>query len=145
MASKRLQAKCLCGGVRIDADLESQEVGVCHCDICRRWAGGPFMAVEASENVIIAGTDLLGIYESSGWGERGFCNACGTTLFWRSKDAAHYAISAMAFDDLTEAELTKQIFIDSKPGWYALANETQTMTGAEFLAQFASEEDKPNG
>ena len=103
------------------------------------------MAVEASKNVVVAGTDLLGIYESSGWGERGFCNRCGSTLFWRSKDAAHYAISAMAFDDLTEAVLTKQIFIDSKPDWYAFANETESMTGAEFLAQFASAEDKPNG
>ncbi|MCE7030088.1 GFA family protein [Jiella avicenniae] len=145
MAGKQLQAKCLCGGVRIDADIENQEVGACHCDICRRWAGGPFMAVEASENVVLAGTDLLGIYESSGWGERGFCTACGSTLFWRSKDAAHYAISAMAFDDLSEAVLTKQIFIDSKPDWYAFANETKSMTGAEFLAQFSSEEDKPNG
>ncbi|NDW06546.1 GFA family protein [Jiella pacifica] len=145
MAAKQLQAKCLCGGVRIDADLDNQEVGACHCDICRRWAGGPFLAVEASKNVVVAGTDLLGIYESSGWGERGFCNRCGSTLFWRSKDAAHYAISAMAFDDLTEAVLTKQIFIDSKPDWYAFANETESMTGAEFLAQFASAEDKPNG
>ncbi|MBO0902193.1 GFA family protein [Jiella sonneratiae] len=145
MALKRLQAKCLCGGVRIDADLETQDVGVCHCDTCRRWAGGPLMAVEASENVIVAGTDSLGIYESSGWGERGFCTTCGSTLFWRSKDASHYAISAMAFDDLTEAVLTKEIFIDSKPDWYALAGDRTTMTGAEFLAQFASEEDKPNG
>ena len=145
MATKRLQAKCLCGGVRIDADIAEQEVGACHCDICRRWSSGPFMAIEATENVVLAGTDLLTIYESSGWGERGFCKACGSTLFWRSKDASHYAISAAAFDDLTEAVLTKEIFIDSKPDWYAFANKTQTMTGAEFLSQFASEEDKPNG
>ncbi len=145
MAAKQMQAKCLCGGVRIDADLDTQDVGVCHCDTCRRWAGGPFMAIEASENVIVAGTDLLGIYESSGWGERGFCNRCGSTLFWRSKDASHYAISAMAFDDLSEAVLTQEIFIDSKPDWYSFANETKTMTGSDFLAQFASAEDKPNG
>ncbi|MBO0663796.1 GFA family protein [Jiella sp. MQZ9-1] len=145
MANRRLQAKCLCGGVRIDADVEPQAIGVCHCDICRRWASAPFMALKASDTVVLSGTDSLGIYESSAWGERGFCNRCGTSLFWRSKDAGHYAISAMAFDDLGDAAMSDQIFIDSKPAWYAFANETKTMTGAEFFAQFASEEDKPNG
>jgi len=103
------------------------------------------MAVEASEEVVIAGTDFLGIYESSDWGERGFCNRCGSTLFWRSKDATHYAISAAAFDDLTEARFTQQIFVDSKPDWYDFANDTKKMTGGEFLAQFASPEDSSNG
>lgn len=28
----------------------------------------------------------LSIYASSDWAERGFCNHCGTVLFWRMKD-----------------------------------------------------------
>ncbi|MCW4114518.1 GFA family protein [Aurantimonas sp. MSK8Z-1] len=145
MTARRLQAKCLCGGIRIDADFETVEVGACHCDICRRWAAGPFMAVGNAENVVLAGIDQLGVYQSSGWGERGFCTTCGTPLFWRSQDEQHYAISATALEDLGDPAFTMQIFIDSKPDWYDFANETQTMTGAEFLAQFASSEDKPNG
>ena len=145
MTVKRLQAKCLCGGIRIDADFETTKVGVCHCDVCRRWAGGPFMALEGAQNVVLAGTDFLSTYESSSWGERGFCRKCGSALFFRTKDQSFYGIAAMAFDELTDAELADQIFIDSKPAWYAFANDTKTLTGAEFLAQFTPDQDGQNG
>ncbi|MDY8109491.1 GFA family protein [Fulvimarina sp. 2208YS6-2-32] len=145
MAARRIHAKCLCGGVRIDADVESLTIAVCHCDVCRRWCGGPFMALEGARDVTIAGTDYLGLYESSGWGERGFCRNCGSSLFFRLKDASMYGISAMACSDITDAHLAEQIFIDSKPGWYELANDTKTLTGAQFLAQFASDEERPHG
>ncbi|MEF2551247.1 GFA family protein [Aurantimonas sp. A2-1-M11] len=145
MGTKRLQAKCLCGGVRIDANFEKVEVGVCHCETCRRWTAGPFMAIDGASNVVAAGTDLIETYQSSGWGERGFCRVCGTSLFWRSKDGEHYAMSAMLFDGLGDVRLTQEIFIDSKPSWYAFANETEKMTGAEFFAQFAPQQETPNG
>ncbi|MER0238085.1 GFA family protein [Fulvimarina sp. MAC8] len=140
MAKRRLDAHCVCGGVKISAEVDALHVGVCHCDICRRWSAGPYMAIEGASEVTIAGTDQLGIYESSGWGERGFCKKCGTALFFRTKDASMYALSAMACTDIDDATLTEEIFVDSKPGWYDLANDTKKLTGVEFLAQFASDE-----
>ncbi|MEX6507527.1 GFA family protein [Jiella sp. M17.18] len=145
MAIRTLQAKCLCGGVRIDADFEDVAVNACHCDTCRRWTSGPFLSLHGAENVVLAGTDLLTVYKSSQWGERGFCKACGSALFWRSHDEAIYAISAAAVDNLGDVEMTREIFIDSKPDWYAFANDTEKMTGAEFFAMVAPTQEEPNG
>ena len=145
MGTKRLQAKCLCGGVRIDADFETLDVGGCHCDTCRRWTAGPFMALDGASHVVAAGPDLIATYSSSGWGERGFCKVCGTSLFWRSLDGEHYAMSATLFDGLSNTQLTQEIFIDSKPSWYAFANETEQMTGAEFFAKVAPQQETPHG
>ena len=145
MAIRQLQAKCLCGGIRIDADFETVDISACHCDTCRRWSGGPFLAIAGAENVVLAGTDLLTVYKSSEWGERGFCKACGTGLFWRSQDGEHYALSATTLNDIGDAKLTSEIFIDSKPEWYAFANDTKKMTGAEFFAMVAPTQEEPNG
>ncbi|EAU40378.1 Glutathione-dependent formaldehyde-activating, GFA [Fulvimarina pelagi HTCC2506] len=98
------------------------------------------MAIEGAGDVTIAGIDSLGVYASSEWGERGSCKRCGSALFFRTKDASHYGLSAMACTDIDDAELSEQIFIDSKPSWYDLANDTKKLTGMEFLAQFASDE-----
>ncbi|RFC65241.1 GFA family protein [Fulvimarina endophytica] len=141
MAARRLDAHCLCGDVKLSAEVDDLRVSVCHCDTCRRWCGGPFMALEGAREVSIAGTDRLGIYASSPTGERGFCIGCGTTLFFRTKDAAHYAVSAMACSDVDDAEMVDQIFIDSKPHWYEFANDTKKLTGLEFFALHASDEE----
>ena len=145
MTRKRLHAKCLCGGVRVDADFEELEIAACHCDSCRRWTAGPFLTVEGATNVIPAGIDSLGIYRSSEWGERGFCRTCGTALFWRSVDGEHYALSATAIDDLGDPPFVRQIFVDSKPNWYEFANQTEMMTGAEFFAKVAPTQEEPHG
>ncbi|MEE2949805.1 MAG: GFA family protein [Pseudomonadota bacterium] len=145
MAARQWKAKCLCGGVRLDFECEEPQVGACHCDVCRRWSSGPFMAVHVTTAVTLAGTDLIGLYQSSEWGERGFCKACGSTLFWRNREASEYAVSATAIEDLGDVPFPVELFIDSKPDWYAFAGDRKQMTGAEFLAQFTQDQGTPNG
>ena len=49
-------------------------------------------------------------------------------------------VSPCALDDQSGLKLTGQVFIDEKPDWYAFANETRNMTGAELFAMFAPED-----
>lgn len=35
---------CLCGAVRITVTDPPQELGACHCGMCRRWTGSAFLA-----------------------------------------------------------------------------------------------------
>src|SRR5690606_21158214 len=109
-----------------------------HCSMCRRWSGGPFLAVEAdAPPTFTAGGDLISAYASSDWAERGFCGRCGTVLFWRMTDGRHYALSAGALDDTGSLALGAQIFIDEKPDFYDFANDTPKLTGDEVIAMFA--------
>jgi len=126
--------QCLCGAVQLDCRLDSLEVSACHCQTCRRWGGGPLLAVECAQPPVIGGGDALAVHASSDWAERGFCRHCGTHLFYRLKAEPHYAIPVglLAGEDWT---LASEVFIDEKPAWYCFANQTRQLTGAELFAE----------
>jgi hypothetical protein len=132
---------CLCGAVRFTAAPRSQEIGVCHCGMCRKWSAGPFFAIDCGTTVTFEDTANLGVYRSSEWAERCFCKKCGTTLFYRLVGKDLYFASAEAFDDRSGMSLASQIFIDEKPSYYDFANKTDLVTGAEVFAAFAPPDD----
>ncbi len=144
MAGSGLSGRCLCGAVRFTATPTVMEMGVCHCGMCRRWAGGAFTAVSCGKSVLIDGEGHLGVYTSSDWGERCFCKICGSTLFWRMRDGTNTAVSAQAFDDPASFAFTEEIFIDEKPANYAFANDTKEMTGAEMFAALTAHQEGGN-
>lgn len=113
---------CLCGGVRVKLPDQVRDVGACHCAMCRRWTSGPWMALRAPGDINLEG-DTITIYASSSFAERGFCRACGTVLFHRPKGGPEIAISAGLFEP-NDMRLTREIFYDAKPGFYAFANAT---------------------
>lgn len=75
-------------------------------------------------------------YRSSEWAERGFCPTCGTHLFYHLLPTDEYIVPAGLFQ-MERFQLTSQIFIDEKPDFYELKNETPTLTGQQVFEQFA--------
>lgn len=136
MNQPELHGSCLCGAVQVWTRVKGREVGACHCSICRKWGGGPLLAVEGAGDVRFEGADDIAVYESSEWAERGFCRKCGSHLFYRLKKGPHYALPAGLFDDVERWALKHQVFVDEKPSWYAFANDTENLTGAEVFAKF---------
>ncbi len=145
MASATLTGRCLCGAVRFSFEAGKRDVDVCHCTMCRRWAAGPFLAVAHNGTVAFAGGENIGVYRSSEWGERAFCKACGTLLYWRLSGSDEYGISAGALDDQSGLTLATEIFIEEKPAYYTFANQTKKMTGEEVMAAFAAEKNAGQG
>ncbi len=131
------QGSCLCGAVRISAKNMSNIVGACHCNICRKWGGAAFLAVECGSDVSFSGEENIGVYQSSEWAERGFCQKCGSHLFYKLKQNNQHFIPVGLFDNSEGLRFDHQVFIDEKPEYYSFANETHNMTGAELFAQFA--------
>ena len=142
---ERLNGGCLCGAVRFSAEPKDRSMGVCHCSMCRRWSGGVYMAVECTGDVAIGDETALGVYRSSGYGERVFCKTCGASLMWRMQDGSHHSVSVQAFDDPSLFAFKSEIFIDEKPGSYTFANETHKMTGAEVFELYAPKQDPQHG
>lgn len=128
---------CLCGAVRFTATPEKPEMSVCHCDMCRRWTSSVFMGVGVGDSLKLEGNPKLGVFKSSAYGERVFCPACGSSLFWRMQDGSHVEVAAQAFDDPSGLTLTKEVFIDAKPEGYAFANDTKKLTGAQLFAMMS--------
>ncbi len=129
---------CLCGAIHFIAKKTSNNMGVCHCGICRKWGGGPFMAVDCGTEVSFDGEENISVFNSSEWAERGFCEQCGSHLFYRLKESNQYIIPVGLFDDDKMFVFDHQVFIEEKPSFYYFANKTNDMTGAELFAQYAA-------
>ena len=132
------RGSCLCGGVTVKVAQLDAQVGVCHCGMCRKWGGGPLLAVDCGTEVDIEGNSLA-TFASSEWAERGFCQQCGTHLFWRMRQTGQHIMPAGLFAETEGLVLDHQIFIDKKPEYYAFSNDTKCMTEAEVFAMFASD------
>lgn len=114
---------CLCGAVRFLVR-HAGEVVLCHCGMCRRVHGGPLFAVMCEGEPVFEAGSTVGVYRSSEQGERGFCQQCGSTLYFRHRAQDAFAFTAGSFDDQAPMMVTGQIYMDDKPGFYALANDT---------------------
>jgi Uncharacterized conserved protein len=129
--------QCLCGAVKFKATPKSQEVGVCHCEMCRKNNAGPFFAVDCGDTLTFENEENLGVYASSAWAERVFCKSCGSSIVWRMKDKSMNIVALDLIDGLDQLVLDHEVFIDEKPGYYSFAEKTKQMTGAQLMEMFA--------
>jgi len=85
-------------------------------------------------------------YRSSEKSERGFCGDCGTPLFWRAAGDGDgdgnggdiTDICAGALQDDRGITVSRHIYIDDKPAFYAMTGDAKQLTGAEFEARAKS-------
>jgi len=137
---KKANGSCLCQAVTVEVEEPSTDMGACHCSTCRKWAGGPYLALDCGVGKLtIRGEKNITRYNSSDWAERGFCSACGTHLFYRLKEKNQYMMPVGLFDlgtDENQIKFDHQIFVEENPPYYNFANETKKMTGEEVFAEF---------
>lgn len=78
---------CLCEAVRFRVSSPSKWCAHCHCTMCQRAHGAAFVTwigyVEEDVEILDADENLTW-FSSSEQGERGFCNQCGSMMFFRS-------------------------------------------------------------
>ena len=134
MGTGQRTGRCLCGAVTFSFAPAEPDVDACHCGMCRRWGGGPGLSIKAAAEPSVAGADNVAVFQSSEWGQRQFCQTCGTHLFYASPSFGYFGVSAGTLDDLSGLSLTTEIFIDCKPDLYDFANATRRLTEAEFIA-----------
>ena len=127
------EGRCLCSAVTFVAEDVGAELGVCHCSMCRRWAGGPTFSTAVGK-VTFNGEENIERYSSSALAERGFCKRCGSSLFYRSKETNQYILSMGCFDDQRPFKIASEIYVDDKPAGYDFAGVHPRLTGEEFLA-----------
>jgi hypothetical protein len=131
--AKDRSGSCLCGTVKFSAQ-SGNSVGACNCSMCRKWNGGPQMAIYCGDSVSFENEDSISIYKSSDWAERAFCKNCGSHLFYRFQGNQHMMLAGL-FDNDEDFVLETQYFIDNKPSFYSFANETANLTGAEVAGK----------
>jgi hypothetical protein len=135
------KGSCLCGTISFTVKSINYNVGACHCNICRKWGGGPFMAVDCGTEVSFENAKNISIFNSSEWAERGFCNICGSHLFYRLKENNQHIMPVGLFNNDEPFIFDHQVFIEERPSYYCFANKTDNMTGAELFAKFSNSAD----
>lgn len=112
---------CLCGGVRYRVVRDLRDVIVCHCSQCRKTTGyfGAFSAC-SNDDLVMENDQTLAWYESSPGVMRGFCRACGSTLFWDDASRSHVAVAAGSLDEPTGLKLTGHVYAVDKGDYYQI-------------------------
>jgi hypothetical protein len=103
--------------------------------MCQRLSGGIYLTT-AARGLSFDGEEHISIYRGSDWAERGFCKKCGSHLFYRYLNSDEHDMCIGTFDDQSDFVLAGEIFIDRKPGGYALAGEHSRLTEAETLEKY---------
>ncbi|MEM7188745.1 MAG: GFA family protein [Pseudomonadota bacterium] len=133
----RRTGACLCGVVRIDAEIPETTFLACHCVQCQRWTGGgPLYSIKA-EAVEIAGADNITEHKASEWGARGFCRVCGSTLYWKMQDRGIDSLAVGVLDDQSDLSLAEEIFVDYRACWMQPEPAASQSTEAQEFQKLA--------
>ena len=68
--------------------------------------------------IIITKSDTLTWYRSSDFAQRGFCNACGSSVFYKRDGVDFTSIGAGCVDGPSGLKTAKHIFMDDKGDYY---------------------------
>jgi hypothetical protein len=118
-----LTGGCLCGAVRFRVTAEPLAAYYCHCTICQKNGGGPFMV---GATVPIEGfTFTQGepkAYECSPGFVRLSCGECGSPLGFQAKDNPKLAdFSLGCLDDPNAIQTQFHIFTSTQVSWCEIA------------------------
>ena len=129
--AESLQGGCFCGALRYEA-VEPFSHGVnCHCSMCRRTTGAPFVAwfsVPRSGFRLLQGQGTR--FHSSAKGRRTFCPRCGTQLTFEEEGRNdEIDITTCSLDHPERLPPQRHIYTDSKLGWIKLNDGLPEISG----------------
>jgi len=137
--AEQITGQCLCGAVQVTAAVDSPRLRACHCDMCRRHTSGIFFSIETlPDSVTVTGPTQS--FQSSDWAERGFCGACGSTLWYGTTGDGSRHLAAGLFDNAGNGTLKIEFFAEKCPQGYALAGNHKKLMTKETIALFAPTE-----
>jgi hypothetical protein len=112
---------CLCGAVRFTVEGPLRAPDACHCVACRKWSGHFFVSTDVSKAALrVDGEQHVRWYASSEKVRRGFCDVCGSSLFW---DPVHHdwiGVAMGALDAPSQTQIAVHVFTAEKGDYYAL-------------------------
>jgi hypothetical protein len=114
---------CLCGAVRYKLRGALKYAGHCHCRSCQKAIGAGFVTwagVKKENFEVIEGR--LKVCETSPGVERGFCDACGTSLTYVAEEGwpGLVSVTAATLDDPAFAEPTVHVYVAHRQPWVKL-------------------------
>lgn len=119
--TNKASGACLCGSVKFDVEGPLSDVSYCHCTQCRK-TSGHFVAATSCrrEDLTLTVDDGLRWYQSSPETRRGFCERCGSSLFWSYKGAPTITIMPGSLETPTGLKAYVHIFVADAADYYSI-------------------------
>ena len=131
--SVKIHGSCLCGAVAFSMQLPSKWCAHCHCSMCRKAHGAGYVTwvgFEQDQVTFRPDNKQLNWYESSQGAQRGFCQQCGSSLFFRSeKWAGELHVALGAIDDEIDRHPQANVFFDKHVDWMPIDDSLKQQDG----------------
>jgi hypothetical protein len=117
---------CLCRAVRFELHGPFLQLAHCHCSLCRKHHGVPFVSWLVStpgSYRLLAGADHIGRYVSSPGLVRPFCTTCGSVLPSAMEDQGVVVTPAGDLDGDFGPVPAHHMFVGSKAPWYEITDD----------------------
>ena len=126
MGTGMIKGSCLCGKVRYALHGDLRNSVACHCVQCRKTSGHYVSATQVGpEQLEIICDATLTWFQSSPKARRGFCSACGSSLFWQhDDDNGTTSVMSGTLDGPTGIQTEKHIFTADKGDYYQIDGAT---------------------
>ena len=124
-----------CGAVRYGLASLPVRANICHCRMCQKAGGAPFMAFAAAHSAgFLLSRGAPALFASSDLVERGFYAACGTPLTYHLKDSDTISVTIASLDDPARFAPEKQLGIETRLQGFAALGALPEMRTADWLA-----------
>jgi len=133
-AGAHLTGGCQCGAVRYALSAAPVHVSVCHCRMCQKASGGPFMAFARVKKEHLRWTrGTPGAFRSSSLVERQFCDSCGTPLTYNFLEGPNISVSIGSLDRPASQDPELQYCIESELPWLAAMRALPGKRAEEYI------------
>ena len=112
---------CTCKAIGYSAE-SLRPLWYCHCRQCRNMTGHFMAAAQADlDKITITGEPKW--YYVSDTARHGFCQNCGSQLFWRDDTKPYLSITGGSLDDTSKLQVGGHIYTAEKGHYYELLPE----------------------
>ena len=120
----KIDGGCHCGALTYEAEIEPEQVAICHCTDCQKMSGTAFRTIvrATEENFRMTGAEpktYVKIAESGAEREMAFCGTCGTQIYGTSVGPGPrvYGIRLGTVNQAAELTPRVQIWTRSAQPW----------------------------
>ena len=127
---------CQCGAVRYALFATPDGASICHCRMCQKAGGAPFMAfagVPLAHHKFTRGAAKT--YASSDIAERGFCADCGTPLTYRIHGRDRISFTIGSFDRPAATAPSEQVGVEAALPWFPSLASLPALKTSDWLTE----------
>jgi hypothetical protein len=127
---------CQCGAVRYRLLTTPEHACICHCRMCQRASGQPFMAFASVKYEDLRWTRWHpSTFISSNIAVRNFCSACGTPLTYHRVESGSIGVTIGSLDDPQSVRPVQQFGNESEVSWTAGLSALPTIRTEDWMRE----------